>query len=68
MSFQTDGNFVVYNGDGAPVWSSGTFAASGDYYLLAQDDGNLVIYQNGSEGVWATNTFFGTPSNSPHRH
>src|SRR5947209_1752048 len=45
--FQSDGNFVVYNG-GRPVWSSSTngkVGASG--YLALQADGNIVVY-NGS--------------------
>ena len=52
---QTDGNLVIYNSSGTPVWSSGTYGKpiSG---LIMQNDGNLVLY-NGTSPVWSSNTF-----------
>jgi hypothetical protein len=40
---QTDGNFVLYNAAGQPLWSS-TTAGSGAGIVRVQDDGNLVLY------------------------
>jgi hypothetical protein len=53
---QGDGNLVVYNGAGTPIWSSQTDGKlKPPYKLSMQTDGNLVLYaQNGV--VWATNT------------
>lgn len=52
---QGDGNFVVYDRRGRPVWDSGTFHAGSR--LLVQNDGNVVIYNASGNAVWATNTF-----------
>jgi hypothetical protein len=52
--FQEDGNFVVYDSSGSPVWASGTWHRGA--YLAVQDDGNVVIYDRNKNPVWATNT------------
>jgi hypothetical protein len=53
LSFQTDGNLVLYGGSQA-LWSSRT-PNKGGQRLVMQRDGNLVMY--GPNGpVWATNT------------
>ena len=52
MTFQEDGNFVVYTAGNVAVWASGT-NGKGSAILIMQDDGNLVIYPT---AVWATNT------------
>ncbi len=45
--WQSDGNFVTYNSNNKPVWSSDT--DSNDYRRLTfQQDGNLVIYGAGT--------------------
>ena len=54
LTFQTDGNLVLYV-NGAAQWSSGT-NKSGMSRLTMQSDGNLVIYGNDSKPKWATNT------------
>ena len=48
---QGDGNFVVYNSGGGPVWWSGTDGNPGAY-LAIQDDGNLVVYSSGGTVLW----------------
>jgi hypothetical protein len=53
LSFQTDGNLVVYNADRTPVWNSETYGSSGTL-LKMQDDGNLVIYRANNTPVWAS--------------
>jgi len=53
---QTDGNFVVYDSTGRPVWASNTWGHPGAG-LVVQDDGNTVIYSTGSSPLWATNTW-----------
>jgi hypothetical protein len=49
-AMQTDGNFVVYNILGKPVWATMTNGKPGAGLHL-QDDGNLVVYRN-SAAVW----------------
>lgn len=53
-SFQSDGNFVVYNTSGLPIWASNT--ASTGHSLSLQADGNLVIYNSTGQSIWASNT------------
>ena len=48
---QGDGNLVTYQGNGYPIWSTGTYGQGvSPYRLDVQDDGNIVIYDS-------TNTF-----------
>jgi hypothetical protein len=54
VSFQSDGNLVVYDSSDKPVWASNT-NNQGATRLDLQDDGNLVIYRN-STALWATDT------------
>ena len=50
---QSDGNFVVYDTNWNPVWSTGTDGNSGAYAAL-QTDGNFVIYDSsGTTPLWA---------------
>jgi hypothetical protein len=51
---QTDGNVVLYHGNGGPRWASNTFHRMTSA-LVMQDDGNLVL-RNGSDAVWSTET------------
>ncbi len=61
LSFQTDGNLVLYRdaglSDQIAVWSSGTFGrnCSAGCVAALQTDGNLVLYQNG-QAYWNTGT------------
>ena len=43
---QADGNFVIYDGNGAAAWSSNTAGHEGTV-VTVQDDGNCVLYCNG---------------------
>jgi hypothetical protein len=52
---QTDGNLVVYDANGAPVWNSGTFGHPGAY-LQVQNDGNMVVYDTNGSPLWWTGT------------
>ncbi|MGB4762632.1 MAG: hypothetical protein WBP12_04755 [Candidatus Saccharimonas sp.] len=60
-TFQSDGNFVIYQGN-SPIWSSGT-SGVGARKLVLQGDGNIVIYNfldkpiyPWNKAVWHTNT------------
>ncbi|ATB34764.1 peptidase S8 [Cystobacter fuscus] len=53
---QTDGNLVLYAGNGQPLWWSGTYGNPGAR-LAMQDDCNLVIYNTAGNPIWATMTF-----------
>lgn len=55
---QQDGNLVLYNEEGNPLWDSGSSGYGAvSPYILVQDDGNVVLYDNEVEGVfWSTDT------------
>jgi pimeloyl-ACP methyl ester carboxylesterase len=55
VAMQGDGNLVIYNRNGSPVWDSGTFSAGS--WLAVQNDGNVVIYSSNGEPQWSTDTF-----------
>ena len=52
---QGDGNFVMRNRKGSPVWATMTHIFPGAN-LVIQGDGNVVIYDANGRPVWATNT------------
>jgi CSLREA domain-containing protein len=54
LLYQTDGNLVLYRGDGVALWGSGTAGQTADHVTM-QADGNLVIYGPGV-AQWASNT------------
>ncbi|XP_055357574.1 uncharacterized protein LOC129602555 [Paramacrobiotus metropolitanus] len=54
LTFQSDGNLVIYDGSDRPKWNSNT-AGRGDQALF-QTDGNLVIYDISSRTVWDSQT------------
>jgi hypothetical protein len=59
LAMQTDGNFVLYNSQTGPLWSSGTYGQNcGANQCLArfQNDGNLVVY-DGSTALWSSATY-----------
>jgi hypothetical protein len=58
--FQSDGNVVLYNSSGVPLWATGT-EGSGVNLFSIQADGNVVLY-DGSRPVWASDTS-GSPGN-----
>lgn len=53
MSFQSDGNLVVYRANGTPAWASGTDGHS-DERLLIQNDGNMVLYRDLYTPSWSS--------------
>ncbi|MDI1435954.1 matrixin family metalloprotease [Polyangium sorediatum] len=54
---QEDGNLVIYNASGHPVWATNTPGTSNRYANLAvQNDGNVVLYRTGGGVAWASNT------------
>ncbi len=54
LIFQGDGNLVLYNPQGKPIWATGTDNTGADIFAV-QADGNVVLYNHGKP-VWATNT------------
>ncbi|MER7374785.1 mannose-binding protein [Streptomyces lanatus] len=55
MVMQTDGNLVVYNEQGNPIWASMTFGAN--HRAIFQPDGNLVIHNGEDRPIWASQTW-----------
>jgi pimeloyl-ACP methyl ester carboxylesterase len=53
---QHDGNFVMYDSNSVPIWSStGSYGYPGAW-LTVQDDGNVVIYSEEGVPLWNTGT------------
>jgi hypothetical protein len=52
---QNDGNLVIYDYYGNPVWSTGTYRYPGTK-LVVQNDGNVVLYSPYNGAVWSSNT------------
>jgi hypothetical protein len=48
---QGDGNFVVYDSEGVPVFNTGTFVPGS--FLAVQNDGNLVVYAPDWTPLWS---------------
>ncbi len=57
-----DGNFVIYDEDWRPCFSTGTAGHPGAFLRL-QNDGNLVIYTTDLKILWASHTH----ARGPHR-
>jgi hypothetical protein len=55
LTFQKDGNLVLYDRNGAPLWTSGTNGRS-VARMAMQPDGNLVLYAPDGQPVWTTGT------------
>ena len=55
---QTDGNVVLYDPHGKPIWASDTYGKGQQpYSLIMQDDQNLVAYGKGGVPIWSSNTY-----------
>ncbi|MFI2782378.1 mannose-binding protein [Streptomyces sp. ALB3] len=54
MVMQTDGNLVVLNEQGKPIWASMTFGEN--HRAIFQPDGNLVIHNGDDRAIWASRT------------
>ncbi|MFJ3671211.1 hypothetical protein ACIPSE_32600 [Streptomyces sp. NPDC090106] len=55
LAFQGDGNLVLYDKAGTPLWWSGT-AGQGGVKAVFQADGNLAVYAGDSRTVWSSRT------------
>lgn len=55
LVFQGDGNLVLYDFQGKPLWASNTDGKDASFLSL-QGDGNLVIYSTQGKPLWASNT------------
>lgn len=60
--YQTDGNLVLYRGDGAVLWNAGTFGTSPGRAEM-QTDGNFVIYDANNNVQFSAGTF-GNPGST----
>jgi hypothetical protein len=54
LTYQSDGNLVLYGPNGVPRWSAHVFNAPG--YAEMQVDGNFVAYDATGSPRWASNT------------
>ncbi|MER5465128.1 mannose-binding protein [Streptomyces sp. NPDC002668] len=52
MVMQSDGNLVVYNEKGKPIWAAMTFGPN--HRAIFQQDGNLVIHNADDRPIWAS--------------
>ncbi|MFI0926303.1 hypothetical protein ACH4TP_20580 [Streptomyces sp. NPDC021012] len=51
---QHDGNVVLYDGQGNPLWNTGTYGCGGlGAWLRVQTDTNLVLYTSDWTPIWA---------------
>jgi hypothetical protein len=55
LTFQADGNLVLYDEHGRPLWASGTDDESAGVVAM-QGDGNLVMYDAAGVPRWASDT------------
>lgn len=60
LTFQADGNLVLYGPGGQALWDSETYGNPGADFVL-QDDGNAVIYAPDGRALWNSET-----SGDPH--
>lgn len=62
LSFQRDGNLVVYSHDGAPLWAVAKGEVlhyfSGAAKVVLQDDGNLVMKDVSGAVLWASRELY----------
>lgn len=54
--YQNDGNLVLYQKDGTPLWASDTYGSSPGVCIM-QSDGNLVIYDANGKPIWSSDTW-----------
>jgi pimeloyl-ACP methyl ester carboxylesterase len=54
LTYQSDGNLVLYGPGGVPRWSTQTFSIPG--YAEMQHDGNFVVYASNGVPLWASGT------------
>ena len=71
LTFQKDGNLVLYSHTGAAQWSSNTQGKG--VRLAFQGDRNIVVYDKNNKAVWASSWYWtlprrGTKINQPGQH
>jgi pimeloyl-ACP methyl ester carboxylesterase len=55
LTYQWDGNLVLYRPDGSAIWHTGTYGTSAGRVVM-QSDGNLVVYTGAGAAVWSSRT------------
>jgi len=55
LTYQWDGNFVLYRWDGVPLWHTHTDGTSPGRAVM-QLDGNLVVYDGSGTPLWSSGT------------
>jgi hypothetical protein len=55
LTYQSDGNLVLYRYDAMPLWHTHTHGTSPGRAIM-QLDGNLVLYDGAGTPIWATMT------------
>jgi hypothetical protein len=55
LIYQGDGNVVLYNLFGQPLWNTRTNGQAAGLFAM-QTDGNLVVYKPGGTAIWNTRT------------
>jgi hypothetical protein len=52
-----DGNLVIHDANGKPLWASNTYnKGSGPYNMKMHENGNLVVYDSNDENIWQSGT------------
>ncbi len=60
-TMQDDGNFVVYDADRTPLWSTGTWKGSGSgYFATLQDNGSFTVYDADWQLKWSAGSWIGS--------
>src|SRR6185503_9365058 len=55
FKYQSDGNLVLYDQNGTPLWHTHTYGTSAGFVAM-QGDGNLVLYDGSGAPLWASGT------------
>jgi pimeloyl-ACP methyl ester carboxylesterase len=55
LTYQSDGNLVLYRNDAVPLWHTHTYGTSPGRAIM-QLDGNLVVYDGSGTPIWASGT------------
>lgn len=53
LGVQADGNLVIYDHEGRPVWASGSSAPVGNFTLRVEDAGVAQYISEGGDVVWS---------------
>lgn len=65
FTLQSNGNAVLYTGDGSAVFSTRTGNLyDGDHFIIVECDGNVVMYNGSGKMLWQTGTGSGLDGSS----